>query len=728
VVDSGIPASATVSTPVADLILPADNVAGANKLGTEDNTRKLSLNEMVSDTTCVAIDAATGDFLAYLYTDANLGSADPTTAATAFTACEDAGIAYGSGTTGDLAGPRQALLGGIDESAATDANGPFTADPERWMMEAPSTQVVLDSTEVWEVYNTTMDAHPIHVHLVRFEIVNREDLTINAAGEMTHTGTTYAPRDNELGFKDTVVAFPGQVTRLKAKFDILGRYVWHCHIVEHEDNEMMLPFDVYATTVPPTAFSVPTSTTTGNILLSWTAVAGADGYDIEESTTGVFTGTPTYTVGNVDGFEVTGKSSGTYYYQIRSTKLGYSPSNWVVGANACQFSLLKITYPVGGESFAGGTQVNITWSGLPTAASYDVWYSLNGGSGWTVAANVLAPSNNFLLNTPVAASTQCIVQIRALDEGGLVLDSNLSNTFTLTAPVIVTYPNGGQVLNGGSPTTISWRTATNAVSYDVWYSTNGGAGWTTLTNVSAPTTSYVWSMPALVTASNQCLIQVRALDGSGVLMNSDISDANFTINAPTILTYPNGGQVFNGGSLTTISWRAATNAVSYDIWYSINGGAGWVSLANVAAPSTSYAWNLPTLVAMSNQCLVQVRALNASGALMSSDVSDGVFTINAPTIITYPNGGQTFNGGSLTTISWRAATNAVSYDVWYSLNGGAGWVALANVDAPATSTVWNLPVVAATNTNCLVQVRALNGSGVLMNSDTSDAVFTIKLP
>jgi hypothetical protein len=113
---------------------------------------------------------------------------------------------------------------------------------------------------------------------------------------------------------------------------------------------------------------------------------------------------------------------------------------------------------------------------------------------------------------------------------------------------------------------------------------------------------------------------------------------------------------------------------------------------------------------------------------MSSDISDAKFTINAPAIVTYPNGGQVLNGGSPTTISWRAATNAVSYDIWYSTNGGSGWVALTNVAAPATSVTWNVPVVGADLANCLVQVRALNGSGVLMNYDISDAVFTIKLP
>jgi FtsP/CotA-like multicopper oxidase with cupredoxin domain len=52
------------------------------------------------------------------------------------------------------------------------------------------------------------------------------------------------PEPQEDGFKDTVIAYPGQITRVKARFDRSGRYTWHCHILEHEDNEMMRPFQV----------------------------------------------------------------------------------------------------------------------------------------------------------------------------------------------------------------------------------------------------------------------------------------------------------------------------------------------------------------------------------------------------------------------------------------------------------------------------------------------------
>jgi len=57
-------------------------------------------------------------------------------------------------------------------------------------------------------------------------------------------GAVRPPEPWEAGYKDTVIAYPGEVTRVKAKFDIAGLYVWHCHILSHEDNEMMVPYCV----------------------------------------------------------------------------------------------------------------------------------------------------------------------------------------------------------------------------------------------------------------------------------------------------------------------------------------------------------------------------------------------------------------------------------------------------------------------------------------------------
>ncbi len=109
---------------------------------------------------------------------------------------------------------------------------------------------VLDSTEIWSLLNTTDDAHPIHLHLVRFQILDRRSFDVAAywtTGQIKFTGPAIAPEPGEAGWKDTVRADPGMLTRIITRFEgFTGRYVWHCHILEHEDNEMMRPFEVVA--------------------------------------------------------------------------------------------------------------------------------------------------------------------------------------------------------------------------------------------------------------------------------------------------------------------------------------------------------------------------------------------------------------------------------------------------------------------------------------------------
>ncbi|HMA24382.1 MAG TPA: multicopper oxidase domain-containing protein, partial [Gemmatimonadaceae bacterium] len=121
-------------------------------------------------------------------------------------------------------GPIMAQLGTVTATGE--------GSPQHWddaITENPAT----GATEVWEIYNFTQDAHPIHIHEVEFEIVGRES-----------DGVVRPPESWETGFKDTVIAYPGEITRVKGTFDRAGQFVWHCHILEHEDNEMMRPYAV----------------------------------------------------------------------------------------------------------------------------------------------------------------------------------------------------------------------------------------------------------------------------------------------------------------------------------------------------------------------------------------------------------------------------------------------------------------------------------------------------
>jgi spore coat protein A len=121
------------------------------------------------------------------------------------------------------AGPVSSMLGTVSASGAAVPLGwhdPITENP------------AVGSIEVWEFHNTTMDSHPIHVHKVQFQVVGR-----GPDGKQP-------PTPGESGFLDTVTALPGDITRVKIPFDRPGRFVWHCHILEHEDNEKMRPYQI----------------------------------------------------------------------------------------------------------------------------------------------------------------------------------------------------------------------------------------------------------------------------------------------------------------------------------------------------------------------------------------------------------------------------------------------------------------------------------------------------
>jgi FtsP/CotA-like multicopper oxidase with cupredoxin domain len=136
-------------------------------------------------------------------------------------------------------GPSEATLGHVD------AHGlPVHQEWANPVSENPN----VGNTEVWEFHNFTADAHPMHVHEVAFEVVNRQRLVTNDDGETEPpsrlVGDPRPAEPWESGFKDTVIANPGEVTRVRARFDTPGQFVWHCHIVEHEDNEMMRPYRI----------------------------------------------------------------------------------------------------------------------------------------------------------------------------------------------------------------------------------------------------------------------------------------------------------------------------------------------------------------------------------------------------------------------------------------------------------------------------------------------------
>ena len=125
----------------------------------------------------------------------------------------------------------------------------------RAYMDATTEAVAAGSTEVWQIANLTADTHPIHFHLVNVQIISRQAFGGSYNGTPNLQGAAIAPGPGERGWKETVRMNPGEVTTVIMQFNLPAtpflvpasprtggyEYVWHCHILEHEEHDMMRP-------------------------------------------------------------------------------------------------------------------------------------------------------------------------------------------------------------------------------------------------------------------------------------------------------------------------------------------------------------------------------------------------------------------------------------------------------------------------------------------------------
>ena len=128
----------------------------------------------------------------------------------------------------------------------------------RAYLDAATETPLNKTTEVWQIANLTGDTHPMHFHLVNVQILSRQPFDSYTNGTPGGLGAPRGPEPTELGWKDTVQMYPGEITTVIMKFELPkvpfavppsprtggNEYVWHCHILEHEEHDMMRPLIV----------------------------------------------------------------------------------------------------------------------------------------------------------------------------------------------------------------------------------------------------------------------------------------------------------------------------------------------------------------------------------------------------------------------------------------------------------------------------------------------------
>ena len=422
----------------------------------------------------------------------------------------------------------------------------------------PVTEIIkLNETEQWDIVNTTVDAHPMHLHQVAFKVIDRQALVVDLLGNVTSftpptdniitqvftpasytvdpASTPIPPDAWDDGWKDTVATPPGYVTRVWAKFDLTGEYVWHCHILSHEEHDMMRNFivtDAAFSAPAPAHLTVPAISSTGSYTVSWvgTAIPGVV-YELQEATDSAFATATTVQNSAAPSFTTTKTLNNTFYYRVRAlppTASGFTTSAWKTAANPVSVQLpLAVT-----TTALPAAAVNALYTATPvTAINGTTPYSFS--STGLPASLSIDPATGSISGTP--APTDVPVGLSALYQVTVtVTDSSIpaaSQAFPLNLVINQVLPAapGALTTTAASYTSVNlaWTdNANNETGFTVQRTTAVTgiiATFTTLANVTTFTdttavagTSYSYSVAATnalgsSTASNTATVAVPAV-------------------------------------------------------------------------------------------------------------------------------------------------------------------------------------------------------------------------
>lgn len=374
---------------------------------------------------------------------------------------------------------------------------------------------------------------------------------------------------------------------------------------------------------------------------------------------------------------------------------------------------VTVLVPNGGESWAAGTNQNITWS-FVSITNVKIEYTTNNGSSWlNIVSDTLADAVTYSWTVPNTPTTQA--RVRVSDGANASVNDISDNVFTIQPPqsITVTSPNGGETWNVSSVQNITWS-STSIANVKIEYSTNNGTNWAAIiASTPASAGTYSWTVPNTPTIQGR----VRISDAANASVN-DISDNVFSIAAvPTVtVLVPNGGESWVAGTNQNITW-SSVSVTNVKIEYTTNNGTNWTTIiASTPASAGTYAWTVPNTPTTQGR----VRISDTSNTSLN-DISNNVFTIVLPSYVTVtsPNGGENWRPATTQNITWHS-NGLNNIKIRYSANNGSSWNNIVqNTSAATGSYSW---VVPNTPTNQAI-IQISNASGTI--SDVSDNTFTI---
>lgn len=440
--------------------------------------------------------------------------------------------------------------------------------------------------------------------------------------------------------------------------------------------------------------------------------------------------------------------SGSYSFKVPSTattnakiKVIVTDSSGNVGEGTSQvfkisedtIPTLNIIQPNGGELLTVGTSYSIKWSATDDTEidhiNIDITY--DNGNSWNSIVSNWGNTGEYSW-IPKNESNNARIRITAYDTFGNVNTKLGANSFSIQPGsgllVTILSPNGGEILYPANVQIIRWsvKDSESTDQVTIEYSTQNGAdgSWKTIGTVTG-ITQYSWTIPCAISNSVRIKVSVSRSGSSSF----DISDGSFTISSSQStlnVISPNGGETLYGGDICEIKWSGSSSCdiTGVSISFSSDGGSSWSSTISGIANTGTYQWTVPNII--TTQGKIKVSLTTTDGSIIE-DTSDTAFEIrnSIPVVrVISPKGAERWETGSQQSITWNATdTDGIAaVSLYYSINNGLTWTAIASGITNSETYAWTLPSV--TSTQALVKIIAVDKFGN-QGSAQSDSVFTI---
>jgi len=601
----------------------------------------------------------------------------------------------------------------------------------------PATESISDGeTQIWKITHNGVDTHPVHFHLVNVQVINR----------IGWDGTVKPPNANEVGWKETVRMNPLEdvIVAVRAKkptlpgfglphsvrpldptqaigatmgfsnldpltgnamvpavtnqvTDFGWEYVWHCHILGHEENDFMRPFIFQVTDTLPIS---PTGLAAklvypSQVNLTWSDNANNEiGYRIERRV-----GNGAYTVIKQALANATGYSDAS---AALNTAYSYRVTAFNAAGNSQSASVSISTPRVTGTILINGgaatTKVTaVTLSLTAKSASGTVTqmqFSQNGGNSWTAYEAFSATKALTLASSSNGLKT---VSVRFKDSAG-----NVSSSFSATINLDTSLPVATILINGGALTTASSNVTLTLSATDadpvtqMQFSNDGGTTWSAFEPFS--TTRAMTLTPA---GSGIKTVAVRVMDALGSVSLS--YSASITLNLPTVSSVsltpvqPSPQQVGIAQVVFNAAATGGTGTYEYAFWYRLPTDTTW-TLMQPYSQNASWTWN--SAAKPVGTYYIQVYARSAGSILAYEAVSAKSFVITplpatGATLIAAPTSPQVTGIPQVVfNASATGGSGTYEYAFYYRLPTATSWTLMQGYSQNA-SWAWNTAAVPA---------------------------------